>query len=53
MNPLLATTRRYFFRECGVGLGKIALASLLVEEAALDGPCRDEAAPTSPPRRNG
>ncbi len=33
MNPLLATTRRYFFRECGVGLGKIALASLLVEGA--------------------
>jgi uncharacterized protein (DUF1501 family) len=33
MNQLLATTRRYFFRECGVGLGKIALASLLVEGA--------------------
>src|SRR5918999_6094011 len=25
----LATTRRHFFRECGVGVGKIALASLL------------------------
>jgi uncharacterized protein (DUF1501 family) len=33
MNRVLATTRRYFFRECGVGLGKIALASLLVEGA--------------------
>ena len=28
-NPLHATTRRHFFRDCGVGLGKIALASLL------------------------
>jgi hypothetical protein len=30
-HPLLASTRRQLFRECGVGLGKIALASLLVE----------------------
>jgi hypothetical protein len=30
-NPLLASTRRQFYRDCGVGLGKIALASLLVE----------------------
>jgi len=28
-NPLLHLTRRHFFRECGVGLGTIALASLL------------------------
>lgn len=27
--PLLAVTRRHFFRECGVGVGKIALATLL------------------------
>src|SRR5215210_7966450 len=27
----LAATRRHFFRECGVGVGKIALASLLSE----------------------
>src|SRR5688500_15797694 len=27
-------TRRHFFRECGVGLGKIALASLLTEAGA-------------------
>src|SRR5438552_5555772 len=26
---LLNVTRRHFFRECGVGVGKIALASLL------------------------
>ncbi len=31
MNPLLDQTRRHFFRECGVGVGKIALASLLAE----------------------
>src|SRR6266481_5784735 len=27
----LAVTRRHFFRECGVGVGKIALAALLAE----------------------
>ena len=27
-NPLLGITRRHFFRECGIGLGKIALTSL-------------------------
>ena len=26
---LLGITRRHFFRDCGVGVGKIALASLL------------------------
>jgi uncharacterized protein (DUF1501 family) len=29
--PLLDQTRRHFFRECGVGVGKIALASLLLD----------------------
>src|SRR5437588_12054582 len=28
---LLRVTRRHFFRECGVGVGKIALASLLTD----------------------
>ena len=28
-DPLLGITRRHFFRDCGVGVGKIALASLL------------------------
>ena len=28
---MLARTRRHFFRDCGVGIGKIALASLLVD----------------------
>src|SRR5919112_5999275 len=30
----LATTRRHFFGECGVGVGKIALASLLSDVAS-------------------
>jgi uncharacterized protein (DUF1501 family) len=30
-NRLLQITRRHFFRDCGVGVGKIALASLLAE----------------------
>jgi len=30
----LAITRRHFFRECGVGVGKIALASLLADGLA-------------------
>ena len=29
MNPLLPQTRRQFFRDCAVGLGTAALASLL------------------------
>jgi len=35
-NPgdLLRVTRRHFFRECGVGVGKIALASLLADATA-------------------
>src|SRR5687767_6495513 len=31
---LRATTRRHFFRDCAVGLGKVGLASLLTERAA-------------------
>src|SRR5712692_1093047 len=31
---LLRITRRHFFRECGVGVGKIALASLLTDALA-------------------
>lgn len=33
---LLHRTRRHFFQECGIGLGKIALASLLAEGVAAD-----------------
>jgi len=32
-DPLHQRTRRHFFRDCGVGVGKIALASLLAERA--------------------
>jgi uncharacterized protein (DUF1501 family) len=32
--PLLSQTRRHFFGQCGVGMGKIALASLLAESLA-------------------
>jgi hypothetical protein len=31
LSPLHAVTRRHFFGECGIGLGKIALASLLAD----------------------
>ena len=33
-HPLLARTRRHFFRDCGVGVGKVALLSLLANRAA-------------------
>jgi hypothetical protein len=33
-SPLAAITRRQLFRQCGVGVGKVALASLLAEEMA-------------------
>jgi uncharacterized protein (DUF1501 family) len=44
----LAVTRRHFFRECGVGVGKIALASLLAEAAGRGA----HAAPVGPPAPN-
>ncbi|MEZ0267194.1 MAG: DUF1501 domain-containing protein, partial [Phycisphaerae bacterium] len=34
IHPLLRTTRRHFFKECGVGVGKVAFASLLTGAAA-------------------
>lgn len=33
MNPLHNATRRQFFEDCGIGLGKIALASTLTDQA--------------------
>jgi len=48
MTPLqehcLAVTRRHFFRNCGVGLGKVALAGLLTDAFAR----RATAAPANP-----
>ena len=35
----LGVTRRHFLRDCGVGLGKIALAGLLTDALAGRGPC--------------
>jgi hypothetical protein len=32
LDPLLAVTRRHFFRDCGVGLGAMALGSLLARD---------------------
>ncbi|MDX1934001.1 MAG: DUF1501 domain-containing protein [Capsulimonadales bacterium] len=50
-HPLL-TTRRHFFRECGVGLGRIALASLLTDAFAVrgqaDNPLPNPLAPKKP-----
>jgi len=43
----LQVARRHFFRECGVGLGKIALASLLTDAFAAG------RAVAQPPARSG
>lgn len=37
LNPLQRQTRRHFFQNCGVGIGKIALASLLAQSSS---PCQ-------------
>src|SRR4051812_14858769 len=44
------TTRRHFFRDCGYGVGKIALASLLADAGRAGGvePSRDLFAPRKP-----
>ncbi len=48
MNGLLHATRRHFFSECGLGVGKMALAGLLAREcAAAEGP-RVIAGPLAP-----
>jgi uncharacterized protein (DUF1501 family) len=44
-NGPINVTRRHFFRECGVGVGKIALASLLTDALAAS---RSLADPTTP-----
>ena len=52
MNPLqrhcLGITRRHFFRECGVGVGKMALASILAEAAAKTASASAASAPIDP-----
>ncbi|MEZ6143267.1 MAG: DUF1501 domain-containing protein [Zavarzinella sp.] len=42
MLDLLNNTRRHFFRDCGIGLGSAALASLL-EQSAVAGPANPQA----------
>jgi uncharacterized protein (DUF1501 family) len=42
-------TRRYFFNTCGVGLGKIALASLLLKDGAFAGSSSIHNSPSSLP----
>jgi hypothetical protein len=43
-----AVTRRYFFKECGVGLGALALASLLKGSDAIGAPTLGKADPLAP-----
>src|SRR5262249_44481233 len=54
MNPhdqtLLWQTRRHFFKECGLGLGKIALASLLADGQLRASDARRIANPLAPKR---
>jgi hypothetical protein len=45
---VLARTRRQFFRDCGVGLGTVALASLVNENLFADSERKDELAPKKP-----
>jgi len=41
-NPLQARTRRHFFQDCGIGLGKIALTSLLAQSISSRTATADE-----------
>ena len=45
---LLQETRRHFFRDCGIGLGSMALASLLNRDACASGPIVSPTAPRNP-----
>jgi hypothetical protein len=51
LDQLRTTTRRHFFERCGVGLGAIALGSLLGEPQAEANPLAPRA-PHFPPKRN-
>ena len=46
-DTLKAITRRHFFREAGIGVGAIALTSLL-NNRLLAGPTEDPLAPKTP-----
>jgi uncharacterized protein (DUF1501 family) len=47
-NPALELTRRHFFRDCGVGLGKIALAGLLTDALSAGASAAPEVNPLAP-----
>jgi uncharacterized protein (DUF1501 family) len=49
-NVALEVTRRHFFRDCGVGVGKIALAGLLTDALPGQSTARAEANPLAPKR---
>jgi hypothetical protein len=44
----LGQTRRHFFRDCGIGLGQMALASLLAREACAGEAAQNPTAPKEP-----
>ncbi len=46
-NPKLGITRRHFFQECGIGIGKIALASLLTDSFSPAARAAETAKPQS------
>jgi len=48
MNHLLDVTRRHFFRDCGIGVGKIALAGLLADSLGRPAIAGQAAARTGP-----
>ena len=48
MNSLLHATRRHFFSECGLGVGKMALAGLLARECAATEGLRAVTGPLAP-----
>lgn len=47
-DPLLSATRRHFFRDCGVGIGSIALSTLLNRGVSAAPPSINPLAPKSP-----
>ncbi len=51
MTSLKQATRRQLFRDCGVGLGKLALASLLVQDSIVPSGGNVAAAATANPAR--
>jgi len=51
-NPFLHNTRRHFFRDCGIGLGSMALASLLERDSAAVSPMSPRVSHHAPRAKN-